>query len=350
MKLASNGYFFESFFGRILSPFERFLRRSTAGGIVLVATVAISLILANSGAGKYIFAILEQPVSIGISNWHLELRLGEWVNDGLMTLFFLLVGLELKREFVVGELSSLRDAALPVVAAFGGMLVPALIYLIINPAGPTSRGWGVPMATDIAFAVGILVLLGRRVPPGLVIFLTALAIADDLGAVAVIAFFYAGEISRMALLSAALLLGVLFILNRGGIRNPVPYWCIGLILWFALLRSGVHPTITGILLAFSIPVRSAFTPPEFAKRIEQLQKELHEEAFDPYACEYAIGCPRMVTVAENLEKASRAVQSPCSIWSIPWAPGSPLLSCRYLLSAIWESIFPGFTGIRRSVP
>ena len=261
---------------RILSPFEQFLRRTTAGGIVLILTAALSLVLANSGAGRYIFRIWEFPVSVGIADWRLEMTLHEWVNDGLMTLFFLLVGLELKRELIVGELASLKDATLPIAAALGGMIVPALIYWIINPAGPAVRGWGIPMATDIAFAVGILVLLDWRIPPSLVIFLTALAIADDLGAVAVIAFFYSGKIVLSALISGALLFGLLFTINRGGIRHPVPYALIGLLLWFSLLKSGVHPTIAGILLACSIPAKSAFTPPEFAGRVEDLQEELEE--------------------------------------------------------------------------
>ena len=238
------------------------------------------------------------------------MKLHEWVNDGLMTLFFLLVGLELKRELIVGELSSLRDATLSISAALGGMLVPALIYWIINPAGPAARGWGIPMATDIAFAVGILVLLDWRIPTSLMIFLTALAIADDLGAVAVIAFFYIGEMAVSALIVVVLLLAFLFIINRGGIRHPLPYAIIGLLLWFSLLKSGVHPTIAGILLACAIPAKSAFAPPEFAKRIEQLQEELQEESADPYACDHAISCPQMAIVAENLEKTARAVQSP----------------------------------------
>ncbi len=310
MKLGGNGFFFESFFGRILSPFEKFLRGTTAGGVVLLATVVISLALANSGANEHIFGIWDKTLGIGIGSWRLEMTLHNWVNDGLMSLFFLLVGLELKRELMVGELSSRKEAALPVAAALGGMLVPALIYWMINPAGPEAKGWGIPMATDIAFAVGILVLLGRRIPPALVIFLTALAIADDLGAVAVIAVFYTGEIVSSALMGSAATLLLLFILNRGGIRHPLPYAVIGFFLWLSMLKSGVHPTITGILLAWCIPAKSSFTPPQFAGRIEQLQEELQEESIDPYACDHAISCPRMARVAENLERAARAVQSP----------------------------------------
>ena len=204
MKPTGNGFFLENFFGQIFSPFEQFQRRTAAGGIILIATVAVSLILANSGSGRYIFSIWELPVSISIADWHLEMTLHKVVNDGIMTLFFLLVGLELKRELIVGELSSLKDATLPIAAALGGMLAPALIYWIINPVGPASRGWGIPMATDIAFAVGILVLLDWRIPASLIIFLTALAIADDLGAVAVIAFFYTREMAVSAMIISTL--------------------------------------------------------------------------------------------------------------------------------------------------
>ncbi len=276
----------------------------------MILAVVASLFLANYGPLQHIAAVWEKPLRVGVGNFNLEMTLNNWINDGLMTLFFLLVGLELKRELLVGELSSFKDAALPIIAALGGMIVPAAIYLIINPHGPAARGWGVPIATDIAFAVGILVLLDRRVPPSLIVFLTALAIADDLGAVAVIAFFYTGQLQTLALLAAAMLLAVLFVINRGGIRNPLPYAVIGVFLWFSMLKSGIHPTVAGILLAWAIPAKSAFTPPDFAARIEQLQDELYEESFDPYACDHALGCPAMASVAENLEKAARAVQSP----------------------------------------
>jgi Na+:H+ antiporter, NhaA family len=310
MNSVDDGYFFENFFGRILSPFERFLRRTTAGGIILLAATAIALTLANLGAAGHISSIIKQPIGIRIADWHLQMPLHAWVNDGLMTLFFLLVGLELKRELIVGELSSLKDASLPIAAALGGMIIPAVIYSLINPEGPAARGWGIPMATDIAFAVGILVLLSWRIPSSLIVFLTALAIADDLGAVAIIAIFYTSKIVLPALFGAIFTLTLLFLLNRGRIVHPLPYAVFGLLLWYFMLKSGVHPTIAGVLLAFSIPAGSRYTPLDFAERIQQLQIELQEETADPHACEHAIHCPRMVTVAENLEKAARTVQSP----------------------------------------
>ena len=300
----------ENLFGHILSPFERFLQRTTSGGIILIGTTFFALILANSMWGDYARHFWEQPLQIVIGAWQLKLSLHSWINEGLMTLFFLLVGLELKREILVGELASLRDASLPAVAAIGGMLMPALIYYVLNPDAPAAQGWGIPTATDIAFAVGILVLLSWRIPANLIIFLTALAIVDDLGAVLIIAIFYTQDISLMALGGAAGILVLLIILNQGGIRHPLPYGLLGIVLWGTLLKSGVHATVSGVLLAFTIPARPAFTVQEFQQRLMQLQSALHSEIADPDACEYALPCPVMATVAENLESAARAVQSP----------------------------------------
>ncbi len=305
-----NHYVLENLFGKILSPFERFLQRTTAGGIVLMGATVLTLILANSALGRFLHDFWELPVQVGIGSWRLELTLHQWVNEGLMTLFFLLVGLELKREILVGELSSIRDATLPVVAALGGMIVPALIYHLINPVGPQARGWGIPMATDIAFSIGILVLLAWRIPKNLIIFLTALAIADDLGAVLVIALFYTQDLNFHTLGLAAGILALLGLLNRGGIRRQLPYGILGLMLWGTLLHSGIHATVTGVLLAFAVPARPAFNLHEFDLRIVQLQETLHSGASIPDACEHPLKCPEMATVAENMEKTARAVQSP----------------------------------------
>jgi NhaA family Na+:H+ antiporter len=327
-------YPLESLFGQILSPFERFLRRTTAGGIILMGATVFTLLVANSPWGKVAHLLWEQPARIGIGAWQLETSLHHLVNDGLMAIFFLVVGLELKREILVGELSSLRDAALPVVAALGGMIVPAGIYYCFNPSGPLARGWGIPMATDIAFAVGILVLLAWRIPRNLIIFLTALAIADDLGAVLVIALFYSQTINLAALASSAAVLACLILLNRGGIRHALPYGLLGLLLWFSLLESGIHATIAGVLLAFTIPARPAFQPLDFDLRLIQLQRSFHTEAVnscippgitdatermtDNDPAEAANSCtsgqplsnPRMAAIADSVEKAAKAVQSP----------------------------------------
>jgi Na+:H+ antiporter, NhaA family len=309
-QIKGDHYLLENLFGRILTPFERFLQRTTAGGIILMGTTVVALIFANSTWGNYVHHLWEQPLHIGIGTRQLKLSLHSWINDGLMALFFLLVGLELKREILVGELASLRDALLPVVAAIGGMVMPALIYYVLNPEKPAAHGWGIPTATDIAFAVGILVLLSWRIPANLIIFLTALAIVDDLGAVLIIAIFYTHEISLLALGGAAGVLFLLIILNQGGIRHPLPYALLGIVLWVTLLKSGIHATIAGVLLAFTIPARPAFTLQHFEQRLAQLQSALHSEVADPDACDIVLGCPDMATVAENVESAARAVQSP----------------------------------------
>jgi Na+:H+ antiporter, NhaA family len=291
-------YPLEALFGRIRSPFEQFLRRTTAGGIVLVATTALALALASAFGHDAFAAIWERRWIIGGDRFALDLTRQQWVNDALMALFFLVVGLELKREMLVGELSSIRDAALPVLAAVGGMAVPAGIYAAFNAGTPGAAGWGIPMATDIAFAVGILVLLAWRVPKNLIVFLTALAIADDLGAVLVIAVFYSHGLDLHALGIAAGLLVVLVLFNRAGIRHPVPYGVVGVLLWIAVHASGVHATLAGILLASTIPARPRHTPAEFEQRMDELMRAHRDGACD------------VPTVADAVENSARAVQSP----------------------------------------
>lgn len=307
---AGQPYPLERLFGTVLSPFERFLRQATAGGIVLVVTTALTLAIANSPLGEPFHHFWEQAAGLTLGNWTLEQTLHHWVNDGLMALFFLLVGLELKREILVGELSSLRDAALPIVAALGGMLVPALIYFSLNSDTPAARGWGIPMATDIAFAIGILVLLASRIPRALIVFLMALAIADDLGAVLVIALFYTDALDHAALLSAALALGALLLLNRGGVRRQLPYWIVGILLWYFTLLSGVHATVAGVLLAFTIPVRPLRTAQQFDARVSQLLNAFRAHAADPGTPSDVLTSHDMETIAAGLERDAQAVQSP----------------------------------------
>jgi len=303
-------YPLEQLFGRILTPFDYFLKSATSGGIVLIGTTILTLLLANSDWGPAIHHLWEMTFTIDLgTHFTLEKSLHHWVNDGLMVLFFLLVGMELKREILVGELSSPRDAALPVIAAAGGMICPALIYVAFNPQAPAIDGWGIPMATDIAFAVGILVLLSWRVPKNLIIFLTALAIADDLGAVLVIAVFYTADLNLPALASAAGTLLVLVLLNRGGVRTPLPYWLIGTALWYFVLVSGVHATIAGVLLAFTIPARPAVTLKQFNDHIDALQAELRRERSE-HGAVYTFGNERLAALAESIERSSNAAQSP----------------------------------------
>jgi NhaA family Na+:H+ antiporter len=239
----------------VLDTFQRFVSTEAAGGLVLLACTAIALAWANSPwAGAY-HRPWEIGLTLGTPGFGLTLSLRHWVNDGLMTLFFFLVGLEIKRELLGGELADRRSAALPIAAALGGMIVPAAIYATVNAGGPGAAGWGVPMATDIAFALGILALLGDRVPTGLRIFLAALAIADDLGAVLVIAVFYTRTLHWAAVGGAAAVLSLLIVLNRRGVSRPLAYTLAGVVLWVLVLGSGIHATVAGVLLALTIPAR-----------------------------------------------------------------------------------------------
>ena len=264
----------EQAFNRILTPIEEFIHRQTTSGILLMLCAVIALIIANSPLAESYHHILKMPLSIGFDKWILSMSLHHWINDGLMALFFFVVGLELKRELLVGELSNLKAALLPIIAAIGGMVLPALIYISFNPEGHTFDGWGIPMATDIAFALGVLALLGNRVPSALLGFLVALAIVDDLGAVLVIAIFYTEQLNFTALMGAAAILLFLVSLNLGGIRKPLPYVLLGFLLWFAFLKSGIHATLAGILLAFIIPIRPKYNPERFLKRATQLLQEI----------------------------------------------------------------------------
>jgi Na+:H+ antiporter, NhaA family len=253
---------------RVLGPFQRFFATSAAGGLVLLATTAVALAWANSPWADAYHHLWDAPVTVGAPGFGFTLSLHHWVNDGLMAVFFFLVGLEIKREVLVGELASRRTATLPVAAALGGMLVPAALYAALNAGGPGAAGWGIPMATDIAFALGILALLGDRVPSGLRVFLAALAIADDLGAVLVIAFFYTGALDWGALGGAAVVLAVLVGLNRAGARRPLTYALLGVGLWLFVLASGIHATVAGVLLALTVPARTRISEDEFLARAE----------------------------------------------------------------------------------
>jgi Na+:H+ antiporter, NhaA family len=268
---------------RVLGPFQRFFSTNVSGGLLLLAAAAVALVWANSPWAEAYHHLWNTPFSVGTPTFSLALPLHAWVNDGLMAIFFFLVGLEIKREVLVGELSTRRSAALPVAAALGGMLVPALLFASVNVGRPGAAGWGVPMATDIAFALGILALLGNRVPSSLRVFLAALAIADDLGAVLVIAFFYTSAIDWSALGAAGVVLLVLIGLNRAGARRPATYALVGAVLWFFMLKSGIHATIAGVLLALTVPARTRMSEDDFLgsaadaaqSPLQQMEHALH---------------------------------------------------------------------------
>jgi NhaA family Na+:H+ antiporter len=250
--------------------FQRFLHSQVAGSLILITTTIIALVWANSQWGDYYYELSHTYLGVNFGDWSFKLTLSYWIKDGLMAIFFFVVGLEIKREIVVGELSSLDKAMLPVCAAVGGAVVPAAIYALLNTSGEASAGWGIPMATDIAFALGVLSMFGSRVPLGLKVFLTALAIADDLLAVAVIAIFYTPEVNFTILLFALIPLGLMIILNRAGVRATWIYSLLAFIVWLDVLGSGVHATIAGVLVAMVIPVRPAIDPSEFVQKTSQL--------------------------------------------------------------------------------
>jgi len=260
----------ERSFDQVLTPLDEFIHRQTTSGLMLMLCAVIALVIANSPWAVSYQHLIHTPLSVGAGDWVLEKSMQHWINDGLMALFFFIVGLELKREVLVGELAELRHAALPIVAAVGGMLVPALVFITFSTDDESLRGWGIPMATDIAFAIGVLVLLGDRIPKALITFLIALAIADDLGAVLVIALFYTEQINGIALAWAIGLFGVLIAFNRGGVRNPVPYFLVAILLWMAMLTSGVHATVAGVLTAFTIPALPKYDPMRFSISVRHM--------------------------------------------------------------------------------
>ena len=253
-----------------LTIFQRFFRTETLGGVVLLGFGLFALVIANSPFAEAYNHLWEIPLTFGIAPHQLSLSFHEWINDGLMAVFFLLVGLEIKRELLAGELSSPRQAALPIACAIGGMIVPALIYLIFTLRGVGAKGWGIPMATDIAFALGALNLIAPQAPIGAKVLLTALAIVDDMGAVLVISIFYSQGIVWSALVGAAVTLLVLIGCNLMGIRSLWPYLLVGVILWCLVHASGVHATIAGVALAFTIPARSRINALEFSREARSL--------------------------------------------------------------------------------
>ena len=260
----------------IIKPFHEFAKIEASGGLLLLASALIALILANSIFAEQYFAIWHSTFSINLGPLSLSMPVEAWINEGLMALFFLVVGLEIKREFLVGELSSAKKALLPVVAAVGGMMIPAIIYTAFNLGNPGASGWGIPMATDIAFTVGVLTLLGKRIPTPLKAFIVALAIVDDIGAVLVIALFYTTGVSVSSLGAAVIILLALFFANRLKVRSTLVYAILGIFLWFAFLKSGVHATVAGVLLALLIPSKPDIDMEDFHSNAQGILNRLDE--------------------------------------------------------------------------
>ncbi len=287
----------------ITSPFVRFARMEAAGGIILLGSAVVALIWANSPWQHSYHHLLETQLSVGFGKFVVSENRHEWINDGLMSLFFFLVGLEIKRELLVGELSSLRRAAFPFSAALGGMIAPALIYLGVTHGQNIRQGWAIPIATDIAFALGVLAFFGSRVPIALKVFVTALAIVDDMIAVLVIAVFYTSELNYVSLLIGMACIAACWGANRLGIRGPIVYLVMGIIAWFAVLNSGVHATIAGILLAFTIPSRTALDRNAFVQKGRSLLDQL-EGSRPNSADEHSI----LNTLEQNVELAESPLQ------------------------------------------
>ncbi|MCP5324804.1 MAG: Na+/H+ antiporter NhaA [Oceanospirillaceae bacterium] len=260
----------------MLSYIQKFLKLESASGILLMLATALALFAANTALQEYYDQLLSTKVVVSIGEFAIAKPLLLWINDGLMALFFLLVGLELKREALVGELNDLSKVSLPAIAALGGMLVPALIYAFINRADNIAlQGWAIPTATDIAFALGVLTLLGDKVPASLKIFLVSLAIFDDIGAIIIIAIFYTDNLSLTALVSALSGIAVLWFMNRRGVLNKAAYLMVGLVVWVSLLKSGVHATLAGIALAMFIPLQGKTPEGKEVQPLHDLEEDLH---------------------------------------------------------------------------
>ena len=239
---------------KTFNPFLQFFKNESASGLILLGFAIIAMIIANSSFAAIYENILHTYITIGYREFSLSMSVLHWINDGLMAIFFLVVGMEIKREVVFGELKSLKKTILPVSAAIGGMIIPAIFYALFNYKEPTISGWGIPMATDIAFALGILSLVGKRAPKGIIVFLTALAIVDDLGAIIVIAIFYTNQISLSALMMGLIVFSVLILADKFKVKSIPVYTILGIILWFCILKSGIHATIAGVLVGMVLPI------------------------------------------------------------------------------------------------
>ena len=257
----------------MLNSFRDFLKLETASGIILVIAAVLALLVANSPLAHLYAALINLPVEVRVGEFELAKPLLLWINDGLMAIFFFLIGLELKREIVEGQLSDLKSAVLPGLGALGGMLIPAAIYIWINQGNDVAlQGWAIPAATDIAFALALLALLGSKVPLSLKIFLVSVAIFDDVGAIVIIALYYTSDLSVASLMTAAACLPVLWLMNRRGVLEKAPYLLIGIIMWVAVLKSGVHATLAGVILAAFIPIRNA---EKESSPLHSLEHDLH---------------------------------------------------------------------------
>ncbi len=298
----------EKAFKKVYTPFEHFLHAQTTTGLILIGMTIVALIIANSPFYETYQHIIHTKIEFDIGSLQIKNSLYHWINDGLMAIFFFMIGLEIKREILVGELSNIKVAILPILSAIGGMLVPALIFMALNKGSVGVNGWGIPMATDIAFAISALVLLGRRVSPSLVTFLVALAIVDDLGAVLVIALFYTSQIHFYFLLLAGGMFLIMVSMNRFGIHAILPYFIVGLFMWFFMLESGVHATIAGVIAAFAIPSKPKIPPIDFTQQTKNLLDEYDNY---PVATDHTMH-EQQKAILQNIKDRIDAVGSPAT--------------------------------------
>ena len=290
----------------LLTPFQKFVRIESSSGMLLFGATILALIIANSRFGDQFQAIWQYKIGFSTSGFELIKPLILWVNDGLMAVFFFLIGLEIKRELLIGELNTVKKASFPLFAAIGGMVVPVVLFLVLNNDPETSRGWGIPMATDIAFSLAILTLLGKRVPIGLKVFLTAFAIVDDLGAVLVIAIFYSESIKWSLILISLVLLAILFFLSYKKVYSKGLILGFGVIIWVLFLKAGIHPTIAGVLLALTVPIRKKIQVDAYIRKLKNITKNICDGC-DP---DSPLLTKDQIKEIDNLEDWTAGVQSP----------------------------------------
>ncbi len=329
-------------FEKILSPFQEFIRDTTTASVLLLICTIAALMIANSPLSAEYRALLQTHVGVIAGDVSFSKDVHHWINDGLMALFFFIIGLEIKRELLAGELQNARLAVPVIAAAVGGMIAPALIYAGFNAGTTSTHGWGIPVATDTAFAVGILALLGRRVPPALAAFLTAMAIIDDIGAVLVIAVFYSDAISLLPLLLAVVLLSGLVFLNLLGVRRALPYLLGGGMVWLAVLESGLHATVAGVLVAFTVPARPRRGPFWFLGRTRRLMDNFEKleksKARNGQGEAGILAAADQHAVVERIKKTTHEVTTPLQLWE------------RTLESPVALFILPVFALANAAVP
>ncbi|NRA51788.1 MAG: Na+/H+ antiporter NhaA [Phaeodactylibacter sp.] len=290
----------------LISPMEKFIKIESLSGILLFAATIIAVAWANSPFGDTYQAIWGYELGVQMTNFELIKPVILWINDGLMAIFFFLIGLEIKRELSVGELNSAKKAIFPFFAAVGGIAFPAVVFLLVNKDPETLAGWAIPMATDIAFSLAIMKLLGDRVPLNLKVFLTAFAIVDDLGAVLIIALFYSSGIKWMLIVAAFILLGLLFLLTMRGLYSKYLLLVVGVIVWLLFLKAGIHPTIAGVLLAFTVPIHRKINVPEFMDALDELQVKIRKAP----AGKNGLLSKDQIKYIDNLDDWATEVQSP----------------------------------------